>query len=174
MEENNLMEEKRKRIIQGVLVAIFACIALVTLIYPQLGVAAHPVNKTMPTKLMLDDPDAKHSDFAGDKGKTPFDHDQHVAKDSCVTCHHTNTKNLTKAIEEEVRKCTECHKAEDGNTELEGTNEDQKFKGKSAINSKDAYHGTGTDNKNQALAGCITCHKVRNIPPLGCNDCHNG
>ena len=168
------MEEKRKRTAKGAMVMIFTIVALLAFWMPQMGASVKPTSKTMPTKMTLDDPDKKVSAFAGDKGKAPFDHDQHVAKDTCVTCHHTNTTKLTKAVEEEVRKCSECHKADDGTNDLEGTNEDNKFKGKSAVNSKDAYHGTGSDNKNMALAGCINCHKVRSQKPTGCNDCHNG
>src|SRR5262249_19223251 len=78
------------------------------------------------------------------------------------------SKNLTKAVEEEVRKCTDCHKADDSPNSIEGTNEDKKFAGKDAINSKDAYHGNGS------LVGCIGCHKERGIEPNSCNSCHNG
>jgi hypothetical protein len=168
------MKEKRTNKVKVAMVMVFTIVALLAFWMPQSGWAVKPPSKTMPTKMMLDDPDKKESPFAGDKGKTPFDHDQHVAKDSCVTCHHTNTKKLTKAVEEEVRKCSECHKADDATTELEGTNEDNKFKGKNAVNSKDAFHGTGSENPNMALAGCINCHKVRDQKPTGCNDCHNG
>lgn len=169
------MKEKNQKMVKGLLVIAFTLVAMLAFWIPQSGAAVKPGSKTMPTKMVLDDPEAKVSEFAGDKGKTPFDHDQHVAKDSCVTCHHTNTKKLTKAVEEEVRKCTECHKADDSVTDLEGTNEDFKFKGKNALNSKDAYHGSGNEtNDNTKLAGCITCHKARDQKPIGCNDCHNG
>src|SRR5438876_615243 len=106
------MKEKQRSITKGVLVIAFAIIALLTFWMPKLSAVTKP-SKTMPGKIMLDDPDNKNTMFAGPKGKAPFDHDQHVAKDSCVTCHHTNSKSLTKAVEEVVRRCDECHKAED-------------------------------------------------------------
>lgn len=133
------------------------------------GVAVGAQEKqTLPGKLVLDDPEKKMSEFAGDRGKTPFDHEQHVGKDTCVTCHHTNSEKLTKAMEEAVPKCTACHKADDGPAPIEGTREGMTFKGKTAINAKDAYHG------NDSIVGCIGCHKERSISPTRCAECHSG
>ncbi len=179
------MEKNQTRVVKGALVIAFAFIALLSLTYPKLTAAFetkdYPVGDK--AKFYLDDPDAKRSSAAGSKGKTPFGHERHAFpskygdkyKDSCVICHHTNTKNLTKAMEEAVRRCDECHKADDSTCELEGTYEDNKFKGKNAINAKDAYHGTGDASKiGTKLAGCITCHKdERNIFPQGCTECHD-
>ncbi|MBX7223954.1 MAG: cytochrome c family protein [Blastocatellia bacterium] len=136
-------------------------------------------SRKMPGKMVLDDPDNKVTENAGDKGKTPFDHDQHVALDTCVTCHHTNTKKLTKAVEEDVLKCGACHKAEESTCELEGTNEDRKFKGKTALDSQTAFHGK-SEAGGDRLAGCIDCHKARaeKFPKAKavttCKQCHSG
>lgn len=130
-------------------------------------------SRTMPGKLTLDDPDKGVTEFAGDKGKVPFDHDQHAALDTCVTCHHTNSKKLTKAVEEDVQKCVLCHKDEEKPCEFEGTNEDAKFKGKDAPDSQTAYHGKGS-----GLVGCIDCHKTRKdkfpkaAAVIKCAECH--
>lgn len=131
-------------------------------------------SRTMPGKMVLDDEDAGVTMYAGDKGKVDFDHDQHAALDTCVTCHHTNTNKLTKAVEEDVMKCAVCHKDEETECETEGTNEDRKFKGKTAISSEDAFHGTGSPDR---LAGCIDCHKARKDKPKAqaftkCAECH--
>lgn len=126
-------------------------------------------SQVLPGILVLDDTEKPNSIFAGDKGKTPFDHNQHISKRadiSCVTCHHTNSKNLTVALEDNVAKCSTCHLADDSPCQIEGTNEDKKFKGKTAINAKDAYHG------NDNLVGCIGCHQERKIEPTSCKSCH--
>ena len=137
--------------------------------------------QTLPDKMVFDDKKNKFTMYAGDEGLSPFDHAQHVKaeKDSCVICHHTNSEKLTKAIEKPVMKCCTCHKADEQVCTDEGTREGQTFKGKSALNSKEAFHG-----KN-SLVGCIGCHKQRNEenaeqikkdPNLklktGCETCH--
>jgi hypothetical protein len=162
------MREKSKRRIKVLFVFAFSILAAVTFLTPESGKAAEP-GKTMPVQMVLDDVDKKMTENAGDYGKVPFDHDQHVAKDSCVTCHHTNSKKLTVAMEEEVSKCAVCHAKDDSKVnEIEGTNEDKKFKGVEAMNSKDAFHGDGS------IAGCIGCHKERDIKPVSCKVCHTG
>jgi hypothetical protein len=154
--------------IKLILLTAFTLLFAVTLLLPELAAATKP-SKTMPAFIVLDNPEKKMSEHAGDKGKTPFDHDQHVAKDSCVTCHHTNSEKLTKAVEEDVLRCTVCHKAEDTEkSELEGTREGKTFKGKFAMNAKDAYHG------DSSIVGCIGCHREKEIEPIGCNTCHTG
>jgi len=141
---------------------------------PELGGAAAgnkggaQEKQKLPGKMVLDDPGQKMTIFAGDKGKTPFDHEQHSAKDSCVTCHHTNTEKLTKAIEQPVQKCATCHKADEEVCTVEGTREGKTFKGKTALSSKEAFHG------KDSLVGCIGCHNARNQEPKKCNDCHSG
>lgn len=185
MEEKLNMENKLTKKVKGALVLSFAVIALLSLSYSKINAAVYDFIKEYPTgdkaKIILDDPDKKRSSAAGDKGITYFNHEHHAFpkryakyKDSCVICHHTNTKSLTKAMEEGVRRCDDCHKTDDSTCEFEGTNEDVKFKGKNALNAKDAYHGTGDESKpNSKLAGCITCHKDRDIFPTGCNECHS-
>ncbi|MEW6737261.1 MAG: cytochrome c3 family protein [Acidobacteriota bacterium] len=170
----------RQKIVKWTLVIVFAVVSLATFAvpWPELAKAAKP-GKTMPGLLVLDDEEKKVSEFAGSKGKTPFDHDQHIAynsyspQDGCVVCHHTNSKNLTKAVEEEVQKCTVCHKGAETDCEIEGTNEDKKFKGKKSPSAEDAYHGKNSAGENSVI-GCIGCHKERNIEPSGCSTCHNG
>ncbi|MEW6730623.1 MAG: cytochrome c3 family protein [Acidobacteriota bacterium] len=170
------MQEKQKKIIKGILVMAFAISAVLAFWVPEPGAVAKP-SKTMPGKLMLDDPENKMTQFAGDFGKAPFDHDQHVkakpvsgegTQEKCVTCHHTNTTKLTEAVEEEVQKCGVCHKAEETTNEIEGTHEEKKFKGKTAINSEEAFHGKDSD------VGCIGCHKKIGQEPTKCKECHNG
>lgn len=160
-----------------ILTALFAVIALAALCLPigahtsneePVPAAKAPAKATMPDFIVLDDAEHMRSEFAGDTGKTPFDHDQHVKKDSCVTCHHTNSKKLTAAMEEDVQKCATCHKATAGPSELEGTNEDKKFKGKEAMDSENAFHG------KDSLVGCIGCHQKRTIEPVACKKCHTG
>lgn len=166
-----------KLVLTGFCSIIFTCYILLSgtiTIYSKASEAGGITTRssqTLPGVLVLDDPETANSKFAGDKGKTPFDHNQHISQRaaiSCVTCHHTNSNNLTVALEEQVAKCSTCHLAEDSTCQVEGTNEDKKFKGKNAINSKEAYHG------NDNLVGCIGCHKTRNIEPIGCNSCHTG
>jgi hypothetical protein len=167
------MQEKQRRLVKGTIVIAMAIVALLAFWVPQPG-AATKASKTMPTLVVMDDPDKKNTEFAGDYGKAPFDHDQHIAyssytpQDSCVVCHHTNAKTLTKAVEEEVLKCGACHKAEETTNELEGTNEDKKFKGLKAISSEEAFHG------KESLIGCIGCHKERDKKPTSCKECHTG
>lgn len=137
--------------------------------------------QTLPGKMVFDDKENKFTIFAGDEGKSPFDHAQHVKaeKDSCVICHHTNSETLTKALEKPVAKCSACHKAEDETCAVEGTREGQVFKGKTAMKSKEAFHG------RKSLIGCIGCHKQRNEENreqieskrqraliVGCDECH--
>lgn len=119
------------------------------------GYVPQDAKQTLPGKLVFDDSEKHYTIFAGEKGKVDFDHAQHVAKDSCVTCHHTNSDSLSKAIEEPVARCTACHKMEDGKSELEGRRKDKTFKGKDAVKSEDAFHGKGS------LIGCIGCHQTR-------------
>ncbi len=103
----------------------------------------------LPGMLVLDNPTSKppYSPFAGNKGKTPFDHPQHVAYEGskCVTCHHSNSTTLTKALEETVPKCTECHQAKDAMVKFKGAD-------KKAIAAKEAFHG------DSSVVGCIGCH----------------
>lgn len=146
---------------------------------PEKIVAGDPVkkvsDKTMPGKMVLDDPVKKVSECAGKRGKCDFDHDQHAALDSCVTCHHTNSEKLTKAVEEDVQKCSVCHKCdEEAECTIEGTNEKKKFKGLTAPDSQTAYHGNG---KAGSLVGCVDCHKARKDKPKAqaftkCDECH--
>lgn len=129
------------------------------------------ISRSLPSIIVLDDPELPNSAFAGEQGKTPFDHDQHIserAKTTCITCHHTNSNTLTIKLEEDVLKCTVCHQQDDTPCTIEGTNETNKFKGKQAINAKLAYHGQGAKDD----AGCISCHNSRNIEPMGCTPCH--
>lgn len=131
------------------------------------------ISRSLPSIIVLDNPDIPNSAFAGEQGKTPFDHDQHIserAKTTCVTCHHTNSNSLTIKLEEDVLKCAVCHQESDTTCTIEGTNEDNKFKGKQAINAKLAYHGQGSKDD----AGCISCHNSRSIEPTTCNSCHTG
>ncbi len=60
-------------------------------------VAGAQSKQTLPGKMVFDDEEKKFTIYAGDKGKSAFDHEQHVAKDSCLTCHHTNSEKLTKS-----------------------------------------------------------------------------
>jgi|GEM_PF-275419 len=124
--------------------------------------------QTLPGKMVFDNPDPKnkYTIYAGDKGKVDFDHEQHAKKDTCVTCHHTNSEKLTRAIEQPVMKCTTCHKAKEEVNQLEGSREGVPFKGRSASSSKDAFHG------DKSLVGCIGCHKAREQEPSGCTTCH--
>lgn len=179
-----------KRIIIVSLVVTYLCVAVIWSV-AAIGQDTQG-SKTLPKEgdpknpsfIVLDDSESnpKRSKYAGtdrDQGKTPFDHDQHIsirasktANSTCVTCHHTNSKKLTINMEESVRRCDECHKAEDSTCKLEGFNEDIKFNGKIAKWAKDAYHGTGDENKpNSKLAGCITCHDKYKVE-VTCGQCH--
>lgn len=182
--KTNSMKLNRTKIIKGALTLTFAFVALLIFAYPKLSAAILDEFKEYPTgdkaKMILDDPEKKRSSAAGDKGITYFNHEHHAFpkrhpqyKDSCIVCHHTNSKNLTKAMEEGVRRCDDCHKTDDSTCEFEGTNDERKFKGLNALNAKDAYHGTDRDDPNFKLAGCINCHKERDIFPVGCNECHS-
>jgi hypothetical protein len=122
--------------------------------------------QSLPGKMVLDDPEHKMTVNAGDKGKTPFDHAQHSAKDKCVTCHHTNTEKLTSAIEQPVMKCAVCHKKDESTCQVEGTREGKTFKGKTAQSSEEAFHG------KESLVGCIGCHKQKEQNPRTCTQCH--
>ena len=168
------MQENRKNFIKWTSTTIFFIIFTLSLFAPSPG-AAENAKQAMPSVIVFDtyheEETKRITKFAGyidnDKwGKAPFDHDQHVALDSCVTCHHTNSKNLTKAMEENVPKCGDCHKESDEECTIEGTNEDKKFMGKSAVESKKAFHGDTSE------AGCIGCHKQRDKEPTGCSSCH--
>jgi Class III cytochrome C family len=167
------MHRDKKNIAKIACSLAFIVLAIVSFWSQQSKVSAKP-KQELPKLMILDDPDKKKTEFAGDKGKTPFDHDQHIAysswqpQDKCVVCHHTNTNKLTEAIEEEVLKCGVCHKLEETTCEIEGTNEDKKFKGLKSINSEEAFHG------KDSLIGCIGCHKERSKEPVGCKECHNG
>ncbi|MCS6886227.1 MAG: cytochrome c3 family protein [Acidobacteriota bacterium] len=151
----------------------------VLFIFSVLGFFALPVvatiGQTMPGKMVFDDPENHNSPYAGDYGKVDFDHDQHVKarpasgggeKESCVTCHHTNSSKLTEALEEEVPKCTACHTDTEGPSPLEGTNESKKFKGLTAIIAEEAFHGKGSN------VGCIGCHQTLDQSPKSCKECH--
>ncbi len=126
--------------------------------------------QTLPGKMVFDEP-GKYTEFAGDKGKTDFDHAKHAAKDACVVCHHTNIEKLTAAMEQPVAKCTVCHKLDDGVCAIEGSREGKTFKGKNAIRAEDAFHG-GARPGPYSLVGCIGCHQERDIPPKTCTTCH--
>ncbi len=130
--------------------------------------------QTLPGKMVFDDLEKKFTIYAGDKGKAPFDHAQHVRvkEDKCVTCHHTNSTKLTEAMEEPVAKCSVCHKLEETVSQVEGTREGQTFKGKKSMNSEDAFHGG--PRGSETIVGCIGCHKERDIQPKTCNRCHSG
>lgn len=169
------MREKRNRL-KCLLVGLVTIVAVMVLWIPQPGItnAATP-GKTMPGKMVFDDPENGNSPYAGDYGKVNFDHAQHVnakpasgsgTKESCVTCHHTNSKKLTEAVEEDVPKCTACHTDTEGPSPLEGTNEDKKFKGLTAITAEDAFHGKGSN------VGCIGCHQNLSQKPSSCKECH--
>jgi hypothetical protein len=126
--------------------------------------------QTLPGKMFFDDP-GNYTEYAGDKGKTDFDHAQHVAKDACVVCHHTNLEKLTAALEEPVAKCTACHKQDETECQIEGSREGKTFKGKKAMNAKDAFHG-GAIPGPYSLVGCIGCHQERDIRTKTCTTCH--
>src|SRR5437773_11436470 len=121
--------QKKKRVIEGVLVIAFVTIALLSFWVQKQGAASQPLTKVIPTIRVLDDPDKKTSDFAGDFGKAPFDHVQHekfkqfTPQDKCVVCHHTNKDTLVRnadgSASDEVEKCATCHKAEDSPCELD-------------------------------------------------------
>lgn len=146
----------------------------------------------MPGKMVFDNtesdpPFSKYAGYRDDKGKAPFDHQQHIdyKGSTCVVCHHTNSKTLVVKengeASEPVMKCTVCHTDENMKpSPVEGTNEDHKFKGVPAIEAMEAYHGVD-DSKNPAgEAGCITCHRAlaKEFPKAGkvlsCNSCHTG
>ena len=145
------MREKTRRKIKLVFVFGFVILSVFTLFKPEAG-AENLKKQPMPGKMVLDDPDNKNTENAGLKGKTPFDHEKHVAKDTCATCHHTNSAKLTSAMEEDVKKCGACH-TKDGTEK--------------ANNSEDAFHGSGT------LIGCRGCHDKRKIEPIKCDSCHH-
>jgi hypothetical protein len=161
---------QRTKFVSLTIVAIFVALVVGLTISPKSLIAK--AKQELPKLMILDDPDKKKTEFAGDKGKTPFDHDQHIAystwqpQDKCVVCHHTNTNKLTEALEEEVTKCGVCHKLEETICDIEGTNEDKKFKGLTAIKSEEAFHG------DESVIGCIGCHKQRSKEPIGCKQCH--
>jgi hypothetical protein len=127
----------------------------------------------LPGKMVLDDPVSKTTVYSGDKGKAEFDHDQHVAKDACVTCHHTNSEKLTKALEQPVMKCATCHKAEDDICTVEDSREGMTFKGKMAWKSEFAFHGKDRPVSKTSIIGCIGCHEQRNQNLTSCGRCHS-
>jgi hypothetical protein len=127
-----------------------------------------PPSKNQPTgKLLLgrkDDPVAGKI-WGQDAAPAPFDHSTHVQPKyaaNCEVCHHTNTDSKT----EGVLRCVACHK-ESGN-EKNPINEETGDE----IDVKLAYHGSPDNEKIQA--GCITCHKKRNVEPTSCAGCHSG
>ncbi len=149
--------------------------------------------KKIPGKLVFDntESDPKYTEFAGyvdDHGKAPFDHKQHVdyKGSTCVTCHHTNSKTLVDKsgeASEPVMKCTVCHKDQQGKktpSPIEGTNEDNKFKGKDTPEAQIAFHGDEKSTNKAGAAGCITCHKQlsKDFPKaakvISCSSCHTG
>ncbi|QUV83195.1 cytochrome c3 family protein [Chloracidobacterium sp. D] len=145
----------------------------------------------MPGKLVFDNtesdpPFSKYAGYKDDKGKAPFDHQQHVDYEgsTCVVCHHTNSKTLVAkgdVASEPVMKCTVCHTDQDmAPSPVEGTNEDHKFKGVPAVEAETAYHGVDNSRSAASEAGCITCHKrlEKEFPKAGkvvsCSSCHTG
>jgi hypothetical protein len=160
------MAAKKKVLIKIALLAIFATISLMAF-PPKLSLLAK-ASKNMPSKFTLDDESGKHSPYFGDQGKVPFDHDKHIAKEEkCVTCHHTNSDTLSKAVEEEVRKCSDCHRNEPSTCDLDDVSKTKPCKGKKDVRTaKEAYHG---DN---SILGCIGCHRDRiKKSPTNCADC---
>jgi Class III cytochrome C family len=163
------MTKKIKKI-KFMFITIFSCLFIISFILPNINLSlTKAFSLVMPSILVLDDPDNGNSKFAGGRGKTPFDHDQHIstrANTTCVTCHHTNSNSLSIAIEEEVPKCTTCHIEDESTCQIKGTNETKNFVGETAISTKKAFHGDTSE------IGCIGCHEKRNIEPKGCDDCH--
>src|SRR5687767_11326033 len=99
------MRFRQMQRIKLVLAAFFGFIFAFSLIITDGGSIAKS-GKDMPAFIVFDDPEkgvTKHAE--GKKPKAPFDHDQHVAKDSCVTCHHTNSPTLSITSDEDVPKC---------------------------------------------------------------------
>jgi hypothetical protein len=158
--------------IKLILATIFSFLFVISFVLPNTKLnLVRAFSRAMPSILILDDSDSGNSPFAGDKGKTPFDHDQHIstrANTTCVTCHHTNSNDLSVAIEEDVPKCTSCHTKDSSPSTSKGTNQNKDFLGKIAISSEEAFHGKGSD------IGCIGCHDNRGIEPRTCKDCHSG
>lgn len=159
------MTKKINKVKFGVIIA-FSFLFVLLFVLPNINLSLiKAFSREMPSILILDD----KTEFAGDKGKTPFDHDQHIstrANTTCVTCHHTNSNKLSIAIEEDVPKCNSCHKDSETPSTFKGTNESKDFLGKMAMTSEEAFHGRGSD------IGCIGCHSNRGIEPIGCGDCH--
>lgn len=155
-------------------------------------VAPEDASTTMPGKMVFDNtesdpPFSKYAGYRDDKGKAPFDHQQHIdyKGSTCVVCHHTNSKTLAVKengeASEPVMKCTVCHTDENMRpSPVEGTNEDHKFKGVPAIEAMEAYHGVDNSKNPAGEAGCITCHKAlaKEFPKAGkvtsCSSCHTG
>lgn len=163
------MTKKIKNVKFGVIIA-FSFLFILLFVLPNINLSlTKAFSREMPSILILDDQEGENSQFAGDKGKTPFDHDQHIstrAKTTCVTCHHTNSNKLSIAVEEDVPKCTSCHTDSETPSKSKGTNENKDFLGKMAITAEEAFHGRDSD------IGCIGCHTNRKIDPLSCNGCH--
>jgi hypothetical protein len=128
--------------------------------------SAYQSKQTLPGKMVFDDPAHNFTVNAGDKGVAPFDHAPHAAKDTCVTCHHTNSEKLTSALEQPVMRCAVCHKAKEETCSVEGSREGKTFKGRMAAKSEDAFHG------KDSIVGCIGCHKERDQIPKACATCH--
>jgi|AFSR01.1.fsa_nt_gi hypothetical protein len=145
----------------------------------------------MPGKLVFDNtesdpPFSKYAGYKEDRGKAPFDHQQHVEYEgsTCVVCHHTNSKTLVAndgVASELVMRCTVCHTDQDkAPSPVEGTNEDHKFKDVPAVEAEAAYHGIDNSQSPASEAGCITCHKrlEKAFPKAGkvvsCSSCHTG
>ena len=176
------MQERQKRKLKGTLVTAFAILALLGLCVQRPGAATKPSpTKVIPGIRVFDDPDKKVSEFAGDYGKAPFDHEQHehyktfTPQDKCFVCHHTNKDTLVRnadgSASEEVDKCSKCHKAEDSACEFDNitvgtTNAGKSVKGLNALASQESFHG-----KDYVL-GCIGCHKQRDKKPTSCKECH--
>ncbi|MBI4854420.1 MAG: cytochrome c3 family protein [Acidobacteria bacterium] len=155
------------------IIILFSFLFIILFILPNINLSlTKAFSKVMPSIIILDDPDNKNSPYAkGEKPKAPFDHDQHIstrANTTCVTCHHTNSNDLSIAIEEDVPKCTTCHTDEETTCKIKGTNAGKDFSGKTAIEAEKAFHGRGSD------IGCIGCHDNRGIEPKGCLACHTG
>ena len=175
------MQERQKRILKGAFVIVFVTFALLGFWVQHPGAATKPFTKVIPETRVMDDPEKKNTENAGDYGKAPFDHVQHeklktfTPQDKCIICHHTNKDTLVRnadgSASEDVDRCTHCHKAEDSACDhdhitLGTTNAGKSTKGLNAIRSEEAFHG------KDYLIGCIGCHKERDKKPTSCKECH--
>jgi hypothetical protein len=119
----------------------------------------------LPNPIKLGDP-ATSKEWGLDEkwGISNLTHQEHFEKYkvSCHTCHHTNGAENA-AINEDVQRCVNCHKAE-GN-EKNPTNADG-----DELWVKNAFH--------IGMTGCIECHKAEAAKnantkaPTACGGCH--